>query len=173
MRLGEFFILINGDKGKNYPAKSKLTMTGQYPFVSAVNFDRNGFIDEGMLYLSAEQFEKLGSGKFEKDDYLVCIRGSLGKFCRVPDRIGAIASSLVIMRGYVTDCYALTEYYLGGPIMVTEMRKYNNGTAQPNLSASSLIQFLMPLPPRAEQKRIAAKLGAVLPLVRELEEILS
>ncbi|MDO4607189.1 MAG: restriction endonuclease subunit S [Bowdeniella nasicola] len=169
-RLGELFQLINGDRGKNYPAKSKLHSAGSYPFVSASNFDRNGLVAEGMLYLDAEQFDKLGSGKFENDDYLVCIRGSLGKYCCIRDGVGAIASSLVILRAFISDSNQLLAVYLGSPLMEAEIDNYDNGTAQRNLSAGNFARFLMPLPPLAEQERIAAKLDAVLPLVRQLQE---
>ena len=38
-RVGDVFELINGDRGKNYPAKSSLLPIGQIPFISAINFE--------------------------------------------------------------------------------------------------------------------------------------
>ncbi|MDO5748005.1 MAG: restriction endonuclease subunit S, partial [Actinomycetaceae bacterium] len=46
-------------------------------------------------------------------------------------------------------------------------------TAQPVISGARIYPILMPLPPVAEQERIVAKLDAVLPLVRELQETLA
>lgn len=48
-----------------------------------------------------------------------------------------------------------------------------SGAAQPNLSGIKVKNSPLPLPPVAEQERIAAKLDAVLPLVRELQETLT
>ena len=58
--------------------------------------------------------------------------------------------------------------YLDTPLFFGEIKRFDNGTAQPNLAAKSLEQFLFPLPPLAEQKRIVAKLEEILPLCERL-----
>lgn len=47
------------------------------------------------------------------------------------------------------------------------LRKKGEGGAQPNISREKLIDYLMPLPPLAEQQRIVKKLEQILPLVEE------
>ncbi len=148
--------MINGDRGKNYPAKSTLSNKG-IPFISAVNLDGKSVVnDDNLLCLSDAQYDKLGSGKLIKDDVVVCIRGSLGKHGKFPFDKGAIASSLVILRSMYNE-QILSEFimmYLDSPLFFDEIKKFDNGTAQPNLAAKSLEQFFVPLPPLAEQKRI-------------------
>lgn len=171
VRLSQLFSVLNGDRGKNYPAKSTLSHEG-IPFISALNLDGKSVIeDDNLLCLSEQQYEKLGNGKLIRDDIVVCIRGSLGKHGRYPFDKGAIASSLVILRAFTNDD-VLTEFlmmYLDTPLFFSEIRRYDNGTAQPNLAAKSLEQFLVPLPPLAEQKRIVAKLEEILPLCEKLK----
>lgn len=170
VRLSQIWVVLNGDRGKNYPAKSKLSTTG-IPFISAVNLDGKTVVqDERLLCLSQEQYNKLGNGKLEKNDVVVCIRGSLGKHGVYPFDKGAIASSLVILRNYYTAIFDndFLLLYLDSPLFFQEIKKYDNGTAQPNLSAKSLEQFLIPLPPLAEQKRIVQKLDHLLPLCDHL-----
>lgn len=159
-RMDQLTAILNGDRGKNYPAKSTLNRKG-IPFISALNLDGKSVIeDERLLCLSEEQYNKLGNGKLVKGDIVVCIRGSLGKHGRYPYDRGAIASSLVILRPYyLEDIFAdFIMLYLDSPAFYNEIKRFDNGTAQPNLAAESLKQFYIPLPPLAEQKRIVAKL---------------
>ena len=120
-----------------------------------------------IIDLSQIQYDKLVNGKLQKNDVVVCIRGSLGKHGVYPFDQGAIASSLVILRNYFfnicDDEFLLL--YLDSPLFFSEIKKYDNGTAQPNLAAKSLEQFLITLPPLYEQKRIVAKIEELLPLV--------
>ena len=160
VRLNNIFSVINGDRGKNYPAKSTLSNNG-IPFISAVNLDGKSVVnDDNLLCLSEAQYDKLGSGKLIKDDVVVCIRGSLGKHGKFPFDKGAIASSLVILRSVYNE-QILSEFimmFLDSPLFFDEIKKFDNGTAQPNLAAKSLEQFFVPIPPLAEQKRIICQI---------------
>ena len=171
VRVASVVSILNGDRGKNYPSKDKLSHEG-IPFISAVNLDGKTVLEnENLLCLTEEQYEKLGNGKLVQGDIVVCIRGSLGKHGRYPFSKGAIASSLVIMRQFLEN-EVMADYlmmYLDAPLFFAEIRKYDNGTAQPNLAAKSFEQFLVPLPPLAEQKRIVAKLEEILPLIDRYE----
>ena len=172
VRLNVLFEVLNGDRGKNYPAKSTLHHEG-IPFISAVNLDGKSVLkDDNLLCLSKEQYDKLGNGKLIKGDVVVCIRGSLGKHGNYPFDVGAIASSLVICRQHGDD-EILSEYfmrYLDAPLFFSQIRLYDNGTAQPNLAAKSLEQFLIPLPPLEEQHRIVAKIEKILPYIDQYDK---
>jgi len=154
-KLGDVCSLINGDRGKNYPSKSKLHTKG-IPFISALNIKNNTISKEKLLYLKQEQFDKLGAGKLKKDDIVLCIRGSLGKHAIYPFISGAIASSLVILRTSDLNIVLMKflSFYLDTNLMLSEIQKYDNGTAQPNLSSANLQKFIFNLPPLAEQERI-------------------
>ena len=172
-RLMSFSLILNGDRGKNYPSKSKLHDDAGIPFVSAVNI-KNGTIDSSNLkYLDEQQYEALNAGKLMQSDILFCIRGSLGKCGVYPYEQGAIASSLVILRQMGSDVDAnLVEksyllFLLASPLTFVQIRKMQNGTAQPNLSAAVLGDFLYPIPPFAEQKRIVEKIDEIKPFVDE------
>ena len=164
VRLGEIFQIINGDRGKNYPAKSTLHKEG-FPFISAKNLQNNIVVkNDDLLCLDEIQYNKLGNGKLVKGDMVVCIRGSLGKHGIFPFEKGAIASSLVIVREYVSTI-GLKDYlgyYLDAPFFFEEIHRYDNGTAQPNLAAENFKNFLIPLPPLSEQLRIVSKLDEVM-----------
>ena len=158
-RLSSISKILNGDRGKNYPSKATLSSTG-IPFISALNLDGTTVIqDENLLCMTEEQYNRLGNGKLIKNDIVVCIRGSLGKHGRYPFEKGAIASSLTILRPYdLTE--SIGDYimlWLDSPAFFEQIRKHDNGTAQPNLAAKNLEQFLIPLPPYGEQHRLITK----------------
>jgi type I restriction enzyme S subunit len=171
VRLGVVMQFINGDRGKNYPSKDKLSSEG-IPFISAVNLSNGTVSQENLLCVSEAQYQKLGSGKLEKNDLVFCIRGSLGKKAIYPFDIGAIASSLVILRRYLREESFLhfVNVYMSSPFLFEEIRKYDNGTAQPNLSANNFMRFLLPLPSLTEQHRIVARIDQLMTLCDTLDQ---
>ncbi|WP_096030649.1 restriction endonuclease subunit S [Campylobacter devanensis] len=167
-RLGDLGTFINGDRGSNYPSKDKLSSNGEIPFVSAINFENTTLRKDNLLYVSQKQYDLLRSGKLQKEDFAICIRGSLGKFCFYPLEVGAIASSLVILRANEIINKKYLYYYLCSDFFYEEIKRFNNGTAQPNLAAGDLIKFLFPLPPLAEQEKIVEIIEQMLPLCEKL-----
>lgn len=171
VRLGEIVDILNGDRGKNYPAKSTLSKEG-IPFISAANLCDNVVVEDDLLCMSEEQYNKLSAGKLRRNDIVLCIRGSLGKHGKFPFEKGAIASSLVILRSKdrdaLTDDYVMQ--YLDVPLFYDEIKKYDNGTAQPNLAAKNLELFLIPLPPLSEQQRIVERIEELFAKLDEAKE---
>ncbi|MBC4004379.1 restriction endonuclease subunit S [Morganella morganii] len=162
-------LLENGDRSKNYPNKSTLTETG-IPFVNAGHL-LNGKIDEKeMTFIKKSHFETLRSGKFLPGDILFCLRGSLGKSALVENVSGAIASSLVIVRVYPLVNNKYVHFYFDSPVSYQFIKKYDNGTAQPNLAANDLARFLIPVPPVDEQIRILVKIDNLMSLCDQLEQ---
>ncbi|PKH07124.1 restriction endonuclease subunit S [Moritella sp. Urea-trap-13] len=157
VKLGDIATFINGDRGKNYPSKGSFVDTG-VPFINAGNLSSNHTIKENELnYVTQEKYDSLSSGKIDKNDILFCLRGSLGKFAIVDSTMqGAIASSLVIIRSNEKVNLNYLKHYLGSVLCQREINFFENGAAQPNLSATDLKGFKVPLPPLEGQKRIAA-----------------
>ena len=52
------------------------------------------------------------------------------------------------------------------------MIEYNNGTAQPNLSAESLKRYKIPLPPINEQQRIVNKIDSLFIKLNKAKELI-
>ena len=170
VRLGEVAQFINGDRGKNYPSKKELVESG-IPFINAGHLNNSEIELVNMNYITDEKFESLSSGKIQIKDIIYCLRGTLGK-CSINKKIekGAIASSLVIIRNYVDIYEKYIYYYLVSPLSKYMIKKYDNGTAQPNLSAESVRQYSLPLPPLTEQKRIVEKVDMIMDMLDELEK---
>lgn len=170
VRFGEIANFINGDRGKNYPNKNEYVSLG-IPFINTGHILPNGKLSlNKMNYISRGKFDILRSGKIREGDLVYCLRGAtIGKTAMITQfSEGAIASSLVIIRSsqniYMTWLYN----FLISPLGKSEIKKYDNGSAQPNLGAKSLNLYLVPLPPLAEQKRIVTRVNALLRLCDDL-----
>ncbi len=170
VRLGSICILENGDRSKNYPNKSLLVDSG-IPFVNAGHLLDGQVNRDEMTFITRERYDLLKAGKFRDGDILFCLRGSLGKSALVEGfDCGAIASSLVIVRRLKETSQEYLQMYFNSPLSFRSIQLYDNGTAQPNLSAADLGKFLVPLPPLPEQHRIVAKVDELMALCDQLEQ---
>ncbi|WCR43149.1 restriction endonuclease subunit S [Stutzerimonas stutzeri] len=158
----------NGDRGTNYPSKSAFVSEG-IPVVSAGNLGERYIERKGLNYITPERYDLLRSGRIRIGDILFCLRGSLGKVAISQDiDEGVIASSLVIIR---PKDDVLSEYiykYLKSTLCQQFISHYNNGAAQPNLSAKSLGKFMLPLPSADQQKAIVEGLDSKYKLNQKL-----
>jgi type I restriction enzyme, S subunit len=155
VKLGQVAEFINGDRGKNYPSEGDFVDQG-IPFINAGHLTDGKVVFSNMNYISESRFHLLGSGKTRMNDILYCLRGSLGKTAIIRHKDdAAIASSLVIIRPSNECSVDYLYHFLTSPTAKSELHKFDNGSSQPNLSASSVKNYVLPLPPLAEQRRIA------------------
>jgi type I restriction enzyme S subunit len=160
-RLGDVCSFENGDRGVNYPSPSSFASNG-VPFINAGNLSDGRIETEGLEYITREAFARLGSGKVKPGDILFCLRGSIGKFGVVSQDFGkaAIASSLVIIRPDEAEVRPdFLGRYFSSDLCAQMIDMLAGGGAQPNLGAKDLGQFMMPLPPLAEQEAISSILS--------------
>ena len=162
-QLGDIAEFINGDRGKNYPSQEEISEKGDVPFVNAGLLENDSIDFTNMNYISNEKYEMLNSGKFKENDILYCLRGSLGKKALVKkNEYGAIASSLVIIRPnekIATGRYLLKA--LESPGIMKQQAMANNGSSQPNLSASSVKNYYVTIPSLPEQIAVTNTLERV------------
>ncbi len=161
-KLGELASFLNGDRGKNYPSQSDRVDFG-VPFINTGHIEPTGRLSrERMDYITRERFEKLGAGKIRPGDIVYCLRGStIGKTARNEFPEGAIASSLVIIRARDSRLQQFIYFYLASPIGQSLAKKFDNGSAQPNLSAKVISKYPIPLPPEDELVPICQLLTAL------------
>jgi type I restriction enzyme S subunit len=159
----------NGDRGKNYPSRDQFVPEG-IPFVNAGHLVGGKVVMDDMNFITPTTFQKLGGGKLKNGDQIYCLRGSLGKHAIYNyDFNAAIASSLVILRPVEPQTVPFLTLYFDSTAAMETLRRFDNGTAQPNLSSENLRKFKIPLPPLAEQHRIVAKVDELMALCDQLE----
>ncbi len=167
--LNEIGCVINGDRGVNYPSREHYIISG-IPFISAGNIDNNRIDNSTLNYISKVKFDSLRSGKIQLGDILYCLRGSLGKCAIVELHDGAISSSLCILRVRNEHLPKYIYYYLISPLAKLEILKYDNGTAQPNLSSKSFESFEVPICERNTQELVVELIESRLSVCDKIEE---
>jgi type I restriction enzyme S subunit len=110
-----------------------------------------------MNFITRAKFDSLRSGKIQLGDLVYCLRGAtLGKTAIVdPYTEGAVASSLVIIRPSASVDSRFLYFFLVSPDGQSQIKLYDNGAAQPNLGAKSVAKYVIPVPARTEQRRVA------------------
>lgn len=171
IKFGVISEFINGDRSKNYPNRSEYVEKG-VPWINTGHIEPDGTLaTEGMNYISREKYDSLSGGKIKSNDLVYCLRGAtFGKTAFVtPYDEGAIASSLMIVRPFVDEMNQYIFKYLISPFGKKQLFRFDNGSAQPNLSAGNVKLYACPLPPLAEQGRIVAKVDELMALCDRLK----
>lgn len=173
VKLRQISNILNGDRSSNYPSGNDFKEFG-VPFINAGHI-ANGLVDYSNVdYISREKYRSLSGAKIKRDDILLCLRGSLGKYALIKKNEGAPASSLAVIRPItqkISPQYLLQ--VISSPIFQNQILEQNNGSSQPNLSASSVADFYIPLPSFEEQQKIAAALSDMDELIASLEKLIT
>lgn len=163
-------MLYNGDRGTNYPSKKDYISEG-FPFINAGAIINGKLNSSEFKYISKQKYQSLQAGKVQKSDILYCLRGSIGKCAIVDfDGDGAISSSLCILRTIDRTLIKYVYYLLGSDVIIKQQEAAENGSAQPNLSATSVMKYFVPLPPLAEQQRIVDRIESLFAKLDEAKE---
>lgn len=171
VRLGDISEFVNGDRGKNYPNRTEYVSEG-IPWINTGHIEPDGTLShDSMHFITREKFESLNGGKIRIGDLVYCLRGAtFGKTAIVdPYSEGAIASSLMIVRPFEPCSNRYMYRYLTSQIGRSQIFRFDNGSAQPNLSANNVRLYVYPLPPLPEQHRIVAKLDQLMALCDQLK----
>ncbi len=171
--LGDVCAFENGDRGKNYPNRNEYVDSG-IPWINTGHIQPDGSLSENdMNFITKEKFDTLRSGKIQPGDLVYCLRGAtLGKTALVePFAVGAVASSLVIIRPRELMDRRFLYYFLTSPMGKSLIKLYDNGAAQPNLGAKSVAKYNVPLPKVGEQKGVVKILDALVAETQRLESL--
>lgn len=165
----------NGDRSKNYPNRTEYVEKG-IPWINTGHIQPDGSLSiASMNYITRAKYETLGGGRIKPNDLVYCLRGAtFGKTAFVePFTEGAIASSLMIIRPGPSIDRRFTYYYLISPLGRSQLLRFDNGTAQPNLAAGDVKKYLIAVPPLGEQRRIVVKIDELVTVCDRLEASLT
>jgi len=170
VRIGEVSRMIT--KG------STPTSYGHSYVQSGINFIKVEAIKNGELlpenvtsHISAETHEFLRRSQLEAGDFLFSIAGSIGTCAVVPESIlpANTNQALAIIRGSEAAFHSGFLKSATSSSLLDSVLAHSRGGAMNNISLEDVSNFLLPVPPLAEQHRIVARVDELMALCDELE----
>ena len=164
VRLGSIATILGG---KRIPAGRKLTTedTG-HKYIRVSEMKNQSVITEGLLYVPEDIYPLISQYIIKKEDVYITVAGTIGRVGTIPAEIdGANLTENAdrIVFSYLDQNWLV--FCLSSSIVQKQIEMLTTQVAQPKLAIKKIQEFLIPLPPLTEQKRIANKISAVLNLV--------
>ncbi|WP_374476932.1 restriction endonuclease subunit S [Zoogloea sp.] len=144
------------------------------PYVSPRDFHPKNIIDFSRAKkISQSDFEKLAAKiQPRRGDIIFPRYGTIGENVLVESDIDFLASYsccvIKTLKGYISAKYQF--FYSISAFVNQQCRMAENKTTQPNVGIKSIQEFVVPLPPLAEQHRIVAKVDELMVLCDQLEQ---
>jgi len=175
VQLGNIATLENGDRSNRYPNENDHQESG-IPFFGAKDMV-NGVLrfNNGLRFISEAKFSELTNGKLIDRDFVVLLRGTVGKIAifRVTAEFstGFINAQMLIVRMLNKELCNFFSLYSSSIFFQSLIAIKTTGSAIRQMPANVLLDFLVPLPPLAEQHRIVAKIDRLMARCDELETL--
>lgn len=131
------------------------------------------FIDKSSRYVNDETFDRLNCTALEEGDILLArMPDPLGRAClmpRLPQRCLTVVDVAVFRSGSRDISHRWLMHTLNASPIREEISRNASGTTRKRIARGKLAELKVPVPPAAEQKRIAQKLDALLAQVDTLK----
>jgi type I restriction enzyme S subunit len=152
---------VDGPFGSNLKASEYLDEG--VPIIRLQNIKPNYFVPKDIKFISSRKADQLSRHSFQPGDLVIAKLGDpCAVACLIPEDFpdGRIVADVVRFRGdpkRVDHCYV--SYFLNSPAAKAQIDAGTTGTTRKRVNLTKLKRIQLPLPPLAEQKRIAAILN--------------
>jgi type I restriction enzyme S subunit len=159
-------LLIDGDRGKNYPKQADFMESGHCLFLSAKNVTNTGFQFEDTIFVSEERDNILRAGKLIRNDIVLTTRGTIGNVAFYGPSVDyehiRINSGMIIVRCDERLWNPRFLYFLfTSQVIRQQIEALTSGSAVPQLPARDLKKFRLPNIPKATQDNIVEHVGGL------------
>lgn len=145
------------------------------PFYRAREIARlaeDGYVDNE-LFISDELYNEFSSsGVPQPGDLMVTAVGTLGKtyIVQAQDRFYYKDASVICLENFAKLDPAYLKLIMQSEMMMSQVRGNSGGTTVATLTMVRMVEYMLPIPPLAEQKRIVAKIEELLPYIDRYEQ---
>ena len=158
--------IIDGDRGVNYPKQEDFSPSGDCLFLNTGNVTTTGFSFNDRSFITKEKDAVLRKGKLQRRDVVLTTRGTVGNVAFFDESVRfdhvRINSGMVLLRADQSKLWPRFLYqFVRSQLFKEQVAALTTGSAQPQLPIRDIRRVEIPLPPLAEQKAIAAVLGAL------------
>lgn len=125
------------------------------------------------LFISQELYNNFSkSGVPKAGDLMVTAVGTLGKtyIVKETDHFYYKDASVICFENYAQVSSKYLKYMMESELMKNQIKSNSGGTTVGTLTMVRMVEYLMPLPPLDEQKRIVAKIEELLPMIDRYEQ---
>lgn len=132
----------------------------------------DGYV-ENELYISQELYDEFSkSGVPHSGDLMVTAVGTLGKtyVVKETDHFYYKDASVICFENYAHISSNYLKYLMESELMKVQIKSNSSGTTVATLTMVRMVEYIIPLPPLAEQKRIVAKIEELLPCIDRYEQ---
>ena len=150
--------------GKRIPAGRSLTTedTG-HKYIRVSDMKNGTVITDNLLFVPEDIYPIISRYIIKKEDIYITVAGTIGKVGRIPAEIDG--SNLTenadrIVFNFMNQDWLLR--CLSASMIQKQIEKLTTQVAQPKLSLKRIQEFVIPMPPLEEQKRISAIISKVL-----------
>ena len=143
-------------------------------FIRSQNVYNNGLYLKNVVYIPEEiNAKKAGSVVHPKDILLNITGGSIGRCAIVPEQfdIGNVNQHVMIIRLIKAEIRNWIHFVLVSDYIQKLIMEVQVGVSREGLSASKLKDFLIPIPPLSELKRIVDKIEHLLPYIEKYKSL--
>lgn len=162
-KLEDFCEFENGDRSSNYPSGDDIKSSGKL-FLSSGDIKKGRFIVKDSKFISNDKYNALKRGKCYRNNVLMTLRGNgTGKSaifdCEYEE--GFINAQMVIIRPNEKCEPNYLVLQLNNPAVFKRLVSFNSGSAQPQLSAQSVKEFKVFVPPVNLQNEFVKRVSLI------------
>ncbi|MGY0570810.1 hypothetical protein ACTGJ9_006900 [Bradyrhizobium sp. RDM12] len=169
LRIGAISDLKDGNHGANHPKVSDFLDEG-LPFITAAQVSERGTIDYvGAYKLAGSPLRKLRVGFAQRGDVIYTHKGSVGRVA-LCDRDCVLSPQTTYYRPNASVfSAAFLRIVLLSDVFRNQVDSVKKQTTRDFVSIQKQYEFFLPIAPLAEQRRIVAKVDALVALCDRLE----